>query len=93
MIRSFADSQTAKVWNREKPRKMSLELTRRAHRKLLILNRAATLNDLHVPPGNHLEKLAGGRAGQHSIRVNKQFRICFRWTESGPADVEITDYH
>jgi proteic killer suppression protein len=58
-----------------------------------MLHRAANLNDLRVPPGNRLEKLSGDRAGQHSIRINDQFRICFRWTATGPADVEITDYH
>ena len=64
-----------------------------AHRKLLMIDAAETLNDLRVPPGNHLEQLTGSRAGQHSIRVNDQWRICFTWTGVGPADVEITDYH
>jgi toxin HigB-1 len=64
-----------------------------AMRKLAILNQAARLDDLRVPPGNRLEALAGDRAGQHSIRVNDQFRICFRWTADGPQDVEIVDYH
>ncbi len=68
-------------------------MQRAAHRKLLILNRSETINDLRVPPGNRLEKLSGNRQGQYSIRVNSQFRICFRWTQDGPADVEITDYH
>ena len=58
-----------------------------------MLNRAATLNDLRVPPGNRLEQLRGDRAGQLSIRINQQWRICFRWTEAGPEDVQITDYH
>lgn len=61
-------------------------------RKLAILDAAETLDDLLVPPGNRLEKLEGERAGQHSIRINRQWRICFRWTEAGPEDVEITDY-
>ncbi len=60
---------------------------------LAVLNAAADLNDLRSPPGNRLEKLAGDREGQHSVRINKQWRICFVWTESGPGDVEITDYH
>lgn len=60
---------------------------------LAVLNAAADLNDLRSPPGNRLEKLAGEREGQHSVRINKQWRICFVWTESGPGDVEITDYH
>jgi toxin HigB-1 len=58
-----------------------------------MIDAAETLNDLRVPPGNHLEQLTGSRAGQHSIRVNDQWRICFTWTGAGPADVEITDYH
>ena len=64
-----------------------------AMRKLAILNQAVRLDDLRVPPGNRLEALAGDRAGQHSIRVNDQFRVCFRWTTEGPQDVEIVDYH
>ena len=63
------------------------------HRKLVMINAAAKLEDLRVPPGNRLEALKGGRKGCHSIRVNQQWRICFRWTESGPAGVEIVDYH
>jgi proteic killer suppression protein len=62
-------------------------------RKLAMLHRAATLNDLRVPPGNRLEVLKGDRAGQHSIRINDQFRLCFVWTATGPQDVEIVDYH
>jgi proteic killer suppression protein len=58
-----------------------------------MLDAAETLADLRVPPGNRLEKLAGDRAGQHSIRINQQWRICFRWTDAGPEDIEITDYH
>ena len=64
-----------------------------AMRKLAMLNQARRLDDLRVPPGNRLEALTGDRAGQHSIRVNDQFRVCFHWTESGPEDVEIVDYH
>ncbi len=64
-----------------------------AMRKLAMLNRAGALQDLRVPPGNRLEALAGRRAGRHSIRVNDQFRVCFRWTAQGPRDVEIVDYH
>ena len=64
-----------------------------AMRKLAMLNQAGRLADLRVPPGNRLEPLEGDRAGQHSIRVNDQFRICFRWTDAGPEDVEIVDYH
>ncbi len=64
-----------------------------ALRKLVILDAAESLADLRVPPGNRLEKLSGGRAGQHSIRINDQWRICFRWTKVGPEEIEITDYH
>ena len=69
------------------------ELLRSALRKLLILDAAEELNDLTIPPGNRLEKLRGDRAGQYSIRINQQWRICFRWTEGGPEDVSIVDYH
>jgi proteic killer suppression protein len=62
-------------------------------RKLVILDAAENLGDLRVPPGNRLEKLSGDRAGQHSIRINDQWRICFRWTKVGPEEIEITDYH
>lgn len=64
-----------------------------AHRKLLILDAAETLGDCNAPPGNRLESLGGDRQGQHSIRINDQYRICFVWTPSGPSDVEIVDYH
>jgi proteic killer suppression protein len=64
-----------------------------AMRKLAMLNQAGRLDDLRVPPGNRLEALRGDRAGQHSVRVNDQFRVCFRWTDAGPEDVEIVDYH
>lgn len=93
MIQSFANTMTEKVWLREHVKRLGPEVQRSAHRKLRILHRAADLNDLRVPPGNRLEKLVGNRAGQHSIRINDQFRICFTWTTNGPANVEIVDYH
>ena len=68
-------------------------MQRAANRKLLILDAADVLQDLRVPPGNRLERLQGGRAGQHGIRVNDQWRICFVWTDTGPTDVELVDYH
>ena len=68
-------------------------MQRAAQKKLRQLNAANNINDLRIPPGNRLEKLAGSRAGQHSIRINDQYRTCFVWTKQGPADVEITDYH
>jgi proteic killer suppression protein len=92
VIRSFKDSDTEALFNDELvPRFRSIE--RPARRKLLYLNRARVLQDLKVPPGNCLEALRGDRKGQHSIRVNDQWRICFRWREDGVHDVEIVDYH
>jgi toxin HigB-1 len=93
MLRSFRDKETEAVWQRRQARKLDLSLQRAAWRKLAMLDAAETLSDLRVPPGNRLEKLTGDRAGQYSIRINQQWRICFRWTDAGPADVEITDYH
>lgn len=93
MIQSFADSATRKVWERERVARLGSAVQRTAHRKLRQLNAAARLDDLRVPPGNRLEKLRGDRAGQHSIRVNDQFRICFRWTAGGAQDVELVNYH
>ncbi len=93
MIRSFRDRETEKVFNREPSRRWSRDLQRVARRKLLMLDAAETLADLRVPPRNRLEKLSGDRAGQWSIRLNDQWRICFRWSEGDPYDVEIADYH
>ncbi|WP_305038136.1 type II toxin-antitoxin system RelE/ParE family toxin [Cellulomonas triticagri] len=81
------------MWRRQHTPRLGVAEHRAAHKKLLQLAWAEGLSDLRVPPGNRLEKLAGDRVGQHSIRVNDQYRICFTWTPSGPADVEITDYH
>jgi toxin HigB-1 len=92
VIRSFADTHTERVWQRQST-KLHPETQRRAWIKLAMLNRAATLQDLRVPPGNRLEQLRGDRAGQYSIRINQQWRICFRWTQAGPEDVQIIDYH
>ncbi|MBW2386765.1 MAG: type II toxin-antitoxin system RelE/ParE family toxin [Deltaproteobacteria bacterium] len=93
MIRSFGNPQTEKVFQRQRSRKLPPDVQRRAHRKLLLLDAAETLHDLRVPPGNRLERLAGDRAGEHSIRINGQWRICFRWDRGDAHDVEITDYH
>ncbi len=93
MIRSFRDRETGKVFNREPSRRWSRDLQQVARRKLLMLDAAETLADLRVPPGNRLEKLSGDRQGQYSIRVNDQWRICFRWGEGDASDVEIADYH
>ncbi len=93
VIESFKDSETERVWRRQHVRRFGAELQRIANRKLLMLDAAETLADLRVPPGNRLEALRGDRVGQHSIRVNDQWRICFTWTPAGAANVEITDYH
>jgi toxin HigB-1 len=93
VIQSFADADTERVWRRQRVRRFGSDLHRMANRKLLIIDAAETLNDLRVPPGNRLERLRGDRAGQHSIRINDQWRICLTWTAAGAADVEITDYH
>jgi toxin HigB-1 len=93
VIQSFADEMTERVWNRERAPRLGTDIQRAAQKKLRQLNAADNINDLRIPPGNRLEKLVGSRAGQHSIRINDQYRICFVWTKQGPADVEITDYH
>lgn len=93
MIRSFRDRETEKIFNRQPSRRWSRALQRVARRKLLMLDAAETLADLRVPPGNRLQKLSGDRAGQWSIRINDQWRICFRWSEGDAYDVEIVDYH
>jgi toxin HigB-1 len=92
MIKSFADRTTAKLWERERVRGVSLELQRAAYRKLMLLDAAETVDDLRIPPGNRLEKLSGDRQGFYSIRVNDQWRICFDWAE-GAYEVELIDYH
>lgn len=93
MLGSFGDRDTERVWHRERSRRLSPEIQRLAYRKLLILDAAVHIGELRVPPGNRLEKLRGDRAGQHSIRINGRWRICFVWTADGAEAVEITDYH
>ncbi len=93
MIRSFRDKETERVFARKRSRKLAQDIQRVAQRKLAILDAAQSLQDLRAPPGNRLEKLSGNRKGQHSIRINDQWRICFRWEEGNAYDVEITDYH
>ncbi|WP_335989775.1 type II toxin-antitoxin system RelE/ParE family toxin [Glycomyces sp. MUSA5-2] len=93
MLRSFADKEAERIWERKRSKKFNDATQRSARKKLLILDAAETIEDLRVPPGNHLEKLKGDREGQHSIRVNQQWRLCFRWTDAGPEGVEIVDYH
>ncbi|PPD06061.1 MAG: plasmid maintenance system killer protein [Methylocystis sp.] len=93
MIRSFADSETESIWSGRRSRRLPPDIQSVALRKLRLLNQARILNDLRVPPGNRLEALKGDRFGQHSIRINDQWRICFIWSEGGPSDVTIVDYH
>ncbi len=92
VIKTFCGKDTEALFRGERV-KQFVNIQTIAMRKLAILNQAVRLDDLRVPPGNRLEALAGDRAGQHSIRVNDQFRVCFRWTTAGPQDVEIVDYH
>jgi len=93
MIRSFRSKQTEKLWHGESSRKFAGDIQDRALRKLRQLDAAVTMADLRNPPGNHLEALRGDRKGQWSIRINAQWRICFRWTNGDATDVEIVDYH
>ncbi|MCT1544945.1 type II toxin-antitoxin system RelE/ParE family toxin [Kocuria rhizophila] len=93
MIGSFGNRETERLWNRDRARSIDLRILRVALRELRQVGAATSLNDLRSPPGNRLEALAGNRAGQHSIRINDQWRICFTWTVAGPEEVEIVDYH
>ena len=93
MIRNFGDRDTQRLFERERVRRYPGELQRTMLRKLVVIDAAEVLEDLRVPPGNRLEKLRGERAGQHSIRINDQWRICFRWQDGDAHDVEIVDYH
>jgi proteic killer suppression protein len=93
MIQAFRDERTEKVFRRERVKSFSLILQRAASRKLVMLDAAEAIQDLRVPPGNRLEKLSGNRKGQHSIRINDQWRVCFRWSDGNAFDVEIVDYH
>ena len=93
MIKSFKDKETEKVFNRNYSKKLPETIQQRALRKLRMIDAAADINDLRVPPGNRLEALSGNREGQHSIRINNQWRICFTWSQGDAYDVEIVDYH
>ena len=93
MIQSFKDSETERIFNRQRSRKLPSNIQQVALRKLRMINRAMTLNDLRIPPANRLEKLKGARKGQYSIRINDQWRICFEWQDGDAYDVEIVDYH
>ncbi|HRW49285.1 MAG: type II toxin-antitoxin system RelE/ParE family toxin [Caldilinea sp.] len=93
MIRNFKDKEAESIFNRQRSRRLPPDIQQVALRKLRMLNRAQNLQDLRVPPANRLERLSGNRAGQHSIRINDQWRICFTWEDGDAADVEIVDYH
>ncbi len=93
MIESFASEETEKIFRGQVSKKFPKDIQRTARRKLLYLDDAEDLQDLLAPPGNRLEKLKGDRAGQYSIRINDQWRICFKWSDNKTKDVEIVDYH
>ena len=93
MIESFESKETEKIFLGQISKKLPLEIQRTARRKLLYLDSAKDLQDLQAPPGNKLEKLKGDRAGQYSIRINDQWRICFEWSDNKARNVEIVDYH
>jgi toxin HigB-1 len=93
VIKSFADKETERLFGGRKSKAVPTELRERALSKLLVLNAATNVEDLRAPPGNRLEKLRGDREGQYSIRVNRQYRVCFSWIGADAHDVEITDYH
>lgn len=93
MIKSFADSDTERIFRGLRSRKIPIQIRERGSRKLILMNAIEDIRELRVPSGNKLEKLKGDRAGQHSIRINDQWRICFIWREGNAYEVEITDYH
>jgi len=93
MIKSFADKETEKIWNQESSRKLPGDIQVRAHKKLRMIHAAGALESLQVPPSNRLETLKGDRKSQWSIRINQQWRICFRWEDGDAYEVELADYH
>jgi proteic killer suppression protein len=93
VIRTFKDEETRKIYQRQRSRKLPSDIQQVALRKLRMINNAINTNDLRVPPANRLEKLSGNREGQWSIRINDQWRVCFKWQGSDAYDVEIVDYH
>jgi len=93
VIRNFADKEAEKIWDGTPSRRLPADLQTITRRKLRMLNNAENLNDLRVPPANRLEALKGDRRGQYSIRINDQWRICFRWADGDAHDVQIVDYH
>jgi proteic killer suppression protein len=93
VIKTFKDDETQKIYQRQRSRKLPSDIQQVALRKLRMINNSISINDLRVPPANRLEKLSGNRAGQWCIRINDQWRVCFRWEGNDALDVEITDYH
>jgi len=93
MIKSFQDKETEKMFSRQISTRLAQDIQRIARKKLVMLDAATQLNDLRTPPGNRLEALKRDRKGQHSIRINDQWRICFKWRDGDAYDAEITDYH
>ncbi len=93
MIHSFRDPEAERIWSGLRSRRLPSDIQAVALRKLRLINQARTLLDLRVPPGNRLERLSADRTGQHSIRINDQWRICFEWRDGGARNVEIVDYH
>jgi proteic killer suppression protein len=93
MIKNFRSRETEKIWNGVRSKRLPQDIQQMARRKLRMLNNARSLNDLRVPPANRLEALKGSRSGQHSIRINDQWRICFVWMDGDAVNVEIVDYH
>ncbi len=93
MIKSFKSKETQKIFKREVSKKLPFDIQKVAYRKLLMIEAALAIEDLKIPPANRLEKLSGNREGQYSIRINKQYRICFKWQNGYAYEVEIVDYH
>ena len=93
MIKSFGDAEAEKIWNQQRSRRLPGAIQQRALNKLAMINHASDLNDLRIPPANRLEALSGGRSGEYSIRINRQWRIVFRWVDGDAFDVSIVDYH
>jgi len=93
MIKTFKCKETEKIFCREYSKKLPRNIQKVAFRKLRMIDRSKTLSDLKVPPANRLEKLSGQRKGQYSIRINDQWRVCFKWIDNNALEVEITDYH
>ena len=93
MIKSFANKEAEAIWQRRFIKGLPNDLARVAYRKMMQLHNAKTVEDLRAPPGNRLEQLSGDRKGQYSIRINKQWRLCFKWIDNDAFDVEIVDYH